>query len=624
MKPKKRIFVRTLLSLTAAMVLFTACGKKDPDTETGGETTLTPTVSPEPTKAEEPSITPEPTVTTAPTEGGQPSPEPTVTTAPTEEGQPSPKPTVTTAPTEGGQPSPEPTSEPDIKPTVTTVPTKAPEPTKVSEPTVKPTQKPKPTPKPTKVPEATATPKPTATPEPTKKPDVIAIPTANPTQAPKPTEPEVTPGGETEPSTTPKPEIDIAEMSLEDIFTALYERIDSETPIVGNIEITKENESYYLGTSGLEFEEALASEAMMLSVPYSVCLVRMPEGSDIEASKKQIVEFVNPNKWICVGVEPENVLVGSVENVILLVMTRSMSQEIMDAFLSLQKDGEPAEILSQVVSPDKNGLLFYKGSCAKALGSYQETSAIRLGEKIESIYNQYLKGKKNVYYSVIPDKSFFIPNTAFSIDNYFDMLYVVQQNVKNATYIPLVYNLEFSDYYKSDLHWRQEELFPVLEALGSIMDFKISEEDFTKNKLQPYHGVYAPYMQENSSEELIYLTSRYTEEAQVEIYDRQGTYPVYLLEEWKSDVPYNLFLGGPNPLVTITNPSVQNGRELIIFGDSFMSSIAPLLTGTYEKITLVDLRFVMSSYLGEVLDFHGQDVLFLYNMAVVNESNMLK
>ena len=121
-----------------------------------------------------------------------------------------------------------------------------------------------------------------------------------------------------------------------------------------------------------------------------------------------------------------------------------------------------------------------------------------------------------------------------------------------------------------------------------------------------------------------YLVNRNTENAQVSIYER-GTYTgVYLLDEWETDVPYNLFLGGPNPLVEITNPDLDNGKELIIFGDSFMSSLAPLLTGVYEKITLIDLRFVMSSYLPEVVSFTGQDVLFLYNTAVVNNSSMLK
>ena len=201
---------------------------------------------------------------------------------------------------------------------------------------------------------------------------------------------------------------------------------------------------------------------------------------------------------------------------------------------------------------------------------------------------------------------------------------VLQQTVEHAQYIPLMYELSLSDYYQTDLHWKQEELFGVLNVLGDAMGFEVEESDFSLNSLSPYRGVYAPYMENAPSERMSYLVNRNTENAQVSIYER-GTYTgVYLLDEWETDVPYNLFLGGPNPLVEITNPDLDNGKELIIFGDSFMSSLAPLLTGVYEKITLIDLRFVMSSYLPEVVSFTGQDVLFLYNTAVVNNSSMLK
>lgn len=454
-------------------------------------------------------------------------------------------------------------------------------------------------------------------------PNTTSEPTATPTSEPT-AAPTATPTSEPTTAPTATPEPTVMAQSLEEILEAIYANITSQLPMIANREIEKENTSYYFGIQELDFVEALASESMITAVPYSVCLLRALPGTDMEALKKEIVESVNPQKWICVGVSPEDVLVGSIGDVTLLVMTRGLSQEIMDAFLSLQEEGEKAPVVSQVVNPDANGLLEYKGSYAKALEPYSERSVVRLAEKIESIYEKYLTGQTNVYYSVIPDKSFFMPNTAFSIDEYFEMLYVLQQNVASAQYIPLNYNLRLEDYYKSDLHWKQDSLFSLLSTLGNVMDFAISETDFTDNVLQPYSGIYAPYMENEAQEELHYLTNSHTEEAIVEIYDKGTCTGVYLLEEWSSDVPYNMFLGGPNPLVTITNPSVNSGRELIIFGDSFASSLAPLLTGVYEKITLVDLRFVMSDYLAEVMSFDGQEVLFLYNMAVLNNSAMLK
>ncbi|MEG1362194.1 MAG: hypothetical protein RSC69_06520, partial [Lachnospiraceae bacterium] len=91
------------------------------------------------------------------------------------------------------------------------------------------------------------------------------------------------------------------------------------------------------------------------------------------------------------------------------------------------------------------------------------------------------------------------------------------------------------------------------------------------------------------------------------------------------DVPYDVFLSGPNPIVTITVPKTSSKRELVIFGDSFSSSMAPLLLNTYKKITVIDLRFVSSKYLSNFMSFNSsQEVLFLYNTTVVNNSFMLK
>jgi len=62
----------------------------------------------------------------------------------------------------------------------------------------------------------------------------------------------------------------------------------------------------------------------------------------------------------------------------------------------------------------------------------------------------------------------------------------------------------------------------------------------------------------------------------------------------------------------------ENSRELILFRDSFGSSIAPLLLDGYSKITLVDTRYIHPDLLGKFVDFRGCDVLFLYSILVLN------
>ena len=59
---------------------------------------------------------------------------------------------------------------------------------------------------------------------------------------------------------------------------------------------------------------------------------------------------------------------------------------------------------------------------------------------------------------------------------------------------------------------------------------------------------------------------------------------------------------------------------MILFRDSFGSSLVPLLLDNYRKITLVDIRYISSKILEQYIDFNGQDVLFLYSSLVLNQN----
>ena len=85
-----------------------------------------------------------------------------------------------------------------------------------------------------------------------------------------------------------------------------------------------------------------------------------------------------------------------------------------------------------------------------------------------------------------------------------------------------------------------------------------------------------------------------------------------------------MFLSGSVSLLRIENPNATTDRELIVFRDSFGSSVVPLLTRGYKTVTVVDIRYLSSAMLNRFIDFHGQDVLFLYSTLVLNNSNQLQ
>ena len=88
--------------------------------------------------------------------------------------------------------------------------------------------------------------------------------------------------------------------------------------------------------------------------------------------------------------------------------------------------------------------------------------------------------------------------------------------------------------------------------------------------------------------------------------------------------PYEMFLSGSLSLITIENENAKTDKELVIFRDSFGSSIAPLFVEGYKKITLVDIRYIHPDMLEKYIEFNNQDVLFMYSTSVLNNSETIK
>lgn len=159
----------------------------------------------------------------------------------------------------------------------------------------------------------------------------VSRPSSKPSKKPE-TKPETKP--DTKPDT--KPEESVLNGELKDIIEKIYSISEVQLPKTVCTEVTSSNSKYYLGTEKIEFSEALASEPFMGSFAHSMVLLRVNKGADIDKIKGEIKNNVDPRKWICVGVEPENVIVDNVDNLIILIMDKE-SEKLHKAFLSLAK-----------------------------------------------------------------------------------------------------------------------------------------------------------------------------------------------------------------------------------------------------------------------------------------------
>jgi len=134
------------------------------------------------------------------------------------------------------------------------------------------------------------------------------------------------------------------EGSLDDILAQIYETAELDAQFKEYIEtglmkteITAENSQNYFNTDGIEFESGLASEPMIQPSAYLLTLIRVKEGADVEKIKSDIKENADPVRWVCVGVDPANVYVDNVGDVIMLVMSDDAGKALHEAFLALGK-----------------------------------------------------------------------------------------------------------------------------------------------------------------------------------------------------------------------------------------------------------------------------------------------
>ncbi len=270
---------------------------------------------------------------------------------------------------------------------------------------------------------------------------------------------------------------------------------------------------------------------------------------------------------------------------------------------------------------DSNGLFIENDYIYKLDYPLNNKSIDNFINKTNNLINEHLTNNNKIYLSIIPDKNYFLNDDYLTID-YNSLINKVVSSI-NANYIDIIPYLSINDYYKTDSHWKQEEIVDVANCLAFNMSKDITK-NFTINSFSPFYGVYYGQLGLNSnSDKIIYLTNKVIDEAT--IYNYEDSYnKIYNLSKLKGIDPYDIFLSGATPYIEITNNLNNSKKELIIFRDSFGSSVAPLLLENYTKITLIDMRYINISNLEKLIEFNNQDILFLYSTMLINNSFTLK
>ncbi|MBQ7970882.1 MAG: hypothetical protein IJ294_00820 [Clostridia bacterium] len=274
---------------------------------------------------------------------------------------------------------------------------------------------------------------------------------------------------------------------------------------------------------------------------------------------------------------------------------------------------------------DNNGIYLHQGQIASMDYPYNKESVDYAASRFEYLYQKYLQNSK-VYFSVIPDKIYLLAEEAGVLGYDPEQLIGdLKEKMPYGKYIDLLPLLTPQDYYQTDSHWRQECIVDVADRLSEGMGATIPKEYTTHTADTPFYGVY--YGQAavgGKGDSISYLTNETIDGLTAYEHQNQKAIPIYDTARLTDRDPYELYLSGPLSLVTVENPANKNGKHLVVFRDSFGSSVAPLLAQGYEKVTLVDIRYIGIDYVSTLVDYQNADVLFLYSTSVLNNSNTIK
>lgn len=315
--------------------------------------------------------------------------------------------------------------------------------------------------------------------------------------------------------------------------------------------------------------------------------------------------------------------------------------------------------------PFRDSFISIKTFCDRALGKNKE-NGVYIGkdgflfdsqseydeDKVENITNAILDfSRKNkslkkmfilspnssyIYSDKLPDY-LELPNQSEQIEKIYSLL-----NDKSITKIDVCSLFEKSrekdDYllfYKTDHHWTTKAAKKVFNSIASKWQLSTSGTPYSNTKIEPkfeYYTVSTTFQGTLSSTAGVHDT--YDEVEICVPKNSQGTYVVnfeqsgektaslFLKDKLESKNHYEVFLGGNYDKVIISTVS-QSDNTLLLIKDSYANCMIPMLTPYFNKIVVVDPRYLTDSLDSIIKEEDFTHVLFLYNLNTLLEDNSL-
>lgn len=260
-----------------------------------------------------------------------------------------------------------------------------------------------------------------------------------------------------------------------------------------------------------------------------------------------------------------------------------------------------------------------------------------VGEKYAGVVNRYkelLGNDVNVYAMVIPTScEFYSPESVKAYcGSQKDNIDYVYSLLKNSTgvdaYSSLKKHLREDIYLRTDHHWAPLGAYYAAQAFAEtagvpFLDISEYEQRVVHDYVGTMYGYSGDAVLKNNPEDFVYYVPKTV--------DYTTTYYDYILQDGKiagANAPYEAdffikysdgngmayctFMGGDAKIVKVST-NAGTGRKLAIFKDSYGNALPPFLMGSFDEITVIDMRYFTHNAIDYLKENGVTDVLFANN-----------
>ena len=348
-----------------------------------------------------------------------------------------------------------------------------------------------------------------------------------------------------------------------------------------------------------------------------------------------IISFILPDLKFS---ENENRVLADVPELSLDNIKNKTFMSELDLYMSDHFAGRENLIIAKnksdkiIGKTEVNGVITLDDQMIEVWKSYDEE---RIYKNLDYINNFALENKeKNISFMLsptvqgvlmkeLPSNAGLLYQDEFIEDCYNELEALNAINI----YDKLLDNYEDYVFYRTDHHWTSYGAFLSYKEYTKTLGLRTFEiEDFNiENVSNDFKGtLYSKTLDNSITPDRIdfYILKENEPEIVVKIPNKDKDHEGLYYEEFLSKKDkYCSFIGSNQPMVNIENQSLENGKKILILKDSYAHALIPFLSKNYEKITMIDLRYLNIQTLNLIDLDEYSDVLFVYNVITFSKEN---